>query len=98
MPSYRICCYERGCPNEAAYKIASRWSDGVTAELKTYGLVCEKCLSKWFHQSIARQAACRRAPNEILEPPGIYRLNHGRRDVQLERLADMEAELVSRES
>jgi hypothetical protein len=93
MPPYPILCYQPGCPHEAVYKIAARWSDGITEELKTYGLVCTACLPRWFERSLAKQATCRRAANEILEVPGIYRLARGRRDVDLERLADLETRL-----
>ncbi len=94
MPPYTIRCYEPGCPHEAAYKIAARWSDGITAELKTYGLTCEQCLPRWFRISLAKQAACRRAKNETLETPGIYRMARGRRDVALERLLELERQLT----
>jgi hypothetical protein len=96
MPTYTVYCYQRGCPHVAEYKIAARWSDGVTSELKTYGLVCEACLPPWFRQSLAKQAACRRAPKEILEPPGIYRLQRGARDLQLDRLHELEEQLLAR--
>jgi hypothetical protein len=93
MPPYPVSCYEPGCPRAAVYKIAARWSDGITSELKTYGLTCEPCLPAWFRRSLARQQACRRATNETLEPPGIYRLQRGQRDVRLERLTDLELRL-----
>jgi hypothetical protein len=95
MPPYTVRCYERGCPNEAVYKIAARWSDGITSELKTYGLTCAKCLSAWFYRSVARQKACRRATNEILDSPGIYRLERGQRDVQLQRQEALEVQLLA---
>jgi hypothetical protein len=93
MPPYTIRCYEPNCPGEAVYKIAARWSDGITAELKTYGLTCETHLPGWFQRSLAKQASCRRAKNEILDPPGVYRMARGKRDVQLERLPDVETRL-----
>jgi hypothetical protein len=95
MPPYTIRCYEPQCPDEAVYKIAARWSDGLTQDLKTYGLTCARCLPHWFRRSLEKQRACRRAKNETLEPPGIYRLAHGRRDVQLQRLPELEAELLT---
>jgi len=95
MPPYTIWCYEKDCGRPALYKIAARWSDGLTSELKTYGLTCEQCLARWFERSLARQKACRRAANEVLEPPGIYRLVKGQRDVQLDRLPDIEARLLA---
>lgn len=93
--SYVVYCTNPGCSQRAEYKIASRWSDGVTAELKTYGLVCAQCLPQAFRESIRKQAECRRAPKEILEPPGIYRLAPGKGDLELERLFDLEDQLRS---
>jgi hypothetical protein len=94
MPPYPICCYRPGCQRPAVYKIAARWSDGVTHELKTYALSCEDCLADWFHRSRAKQAACRLAAGETLEPPGIYGLERGWRDQQLTRRPDLEAGLA----
>jgi len=93
MPPYVIHCYQPGCPNEAIYKIAARWSDGITSELKTYGLACESCLADWYRRSLAKQATCRRAPHETLEAPGIYRLQRTVRDAQLQRLPELEQRL-----
>src|SRR6516165_1234233 len=94
MPPYPISCYTRGCGQLAVYKIAARWSDGVTGELKTYALSCAQCLPDWFRRSRAKQAACRLAPGETLESPGIYSLERGRRDVEIHRLLDLEKELL----
>lgn len=93
MPSYPVRCYTRGCGEPAVYKIAARWSDGVTQELKTYALSCPACLARSFQQSRAKQAACRLAPGETLESPGIYELVRGHRDQQLVRRADLEAHI-----
>jgi hypothetical protein len=93
--SYPICCTTPGCFRLACYKIAARWSDGITSELKTYGLTCEGCLPGVFARSLAKQHQCRTAQGETLEAPGVYRLTHGRRDVQLERLAELEQQLLS---
>jgi hypothetical protein len=95
MPPYPIACYSRGCGKLAVYKIASHWSDGVTGELKTYSLSCEECLPDWFRRSRAKQAACRLAAGETLEPPGIYSLERGRRDKEIHRLRDLEEDLLS---
>jgi hypothetical protein len=93
MPPYPVLCYTRDCGKPAAYKVAARWSDGITEELKTYALSCPDCLADWFRQSRQKQAACRRAPQEVLEPPGVFALERGRRDIQLRRLTDLEGEL-----
>jgi hypothetical protein len=94
MPPYPILCYTKGCGRLAVYKIASDWTDGVTAELKTYALSCAECLPESFRRSRARQAACKLAAGESLEPPGIYQLERGQRDQQLRRLSDLEQQLA----
>src|SRR5262249_37420675 len=96
MPPYPIYCYQPGCEHLAEYKIAARWSDGVTEELKTYALSCAGCLASWFHTSREKQAACRLAPGEVLEPPGIYHLQRGQRDHRLERLNDLEQRILEK--
>jgi hypothetical protein len=93
LANYWICCHAKGCTHSAQYKIASRWSDGLTGELKTYSLCCETCLPAEFRASRAKQAACRVALGESLEPPGIYRITRGRRDRELERLLELEQQL-----
>jgi hypothetical protein len=90
MPPYAIHCQRPGCGRLAIYKIAARWSDGITEELKTYSLCCEECLPDSFRRSRQAQKACRLAAGEILETPGIYRLDRGRRDRSLERVRDLE--------
>jgi hypothetical protein len=90
MPPYPIRCYRPGCEQLADFKIAARWSDGLTQELKTYALSCEPCLAELFRQSEERQATCRLSGNETLETPGIYRLTRGMRDPKLERLTNLE--------
>jgi hypothetical protein len=93
LRNYIIRCYTPGCPREATYKVASRWSDGVTSELKTYSLCCAECLPERYRASMQKQAACRTAAGEILEPPGIYLLTRGQRDQQLQRDMEMEEKL-----
>src|SRR5262245_751328 len=94
MPAYSILCYTPGCNQLATFKIAARWSDGVTAELKTYGLCCADCLKAWFERARQRQAACRLTPGESLDPPGIYQMESGQRDQRLIRLENLERELA----
>jgi hypothetical protein len=93
MSPYPLACHTPGCGKPAIYKIAARWSDGITGELKTYSLCCADCLPAAFRRSREKQAACRLAPGESLAPPGIYRLERGSRDIQLQRLADLEQQL-----
>jgi hypothetical protein len=94
MRQYAVLCYTPGCGKPAVYKVASRWSDGVTSELKTYGLTCAECLPAWLKRARERQAACRVAAGETLEKPGIYHVECGRRDQHLERCAKLEADLA----
>jgi hypothetical protein len=93
MPPYPILCYRTGCQHLAAYKIAASWSDGVTQELKTYALCCGDCLKELYHLSCRKQAACRLAPGEKLERPGIYEMLRGKRDQELVRLSEFEKQL-----
>src|SRR5262245_58809064 len=93
LQDFFIRCYSKGCPHEASYKIASRWSDGITSELKTYSLCCAGCLPEIYRDSRMRQAKCRLAAGETLEVPRIYWLRRGSRDRNLERLRDIEGEL-----
>jgi hypothetical protein len=93
MPPYPVLCTHPGCSHPAIYKIAARWSDGTTEELKTYALVCGDCLPQAYSQSRAKQAACRTTRGETLEIPGIYLLAHGRRDQELQRRPDLEQAL-----
>jgi hypothetical protein len=91
MPPYRVLCYTPGCDRDAVFKIAARWTDGVTGELKTYGLTCQECVKAWFLRARRNRVACRLAPGESLDEPGIYRIERGARDQQLERLGEFEA-------
>jgi hypothetical protein len=90
MPPYPVLCYAKGCSREAAYKIAARWSDGITSELKTYFLACPECLATLYESAKAKKAACRLAEGETLGEPGVFELTHGRRDRELVRRADLE--------
>jgi hypothetical protein len=96
MPAYTVLCYTPGCGRPAEYKVAARWSDGVTRELKTYGLACEACLTDWFRRAKERHAKCSLASGETLQEPGIYRLRRRTRDQELERLEQREREFSDR--
>jgi hypothetical protein len=90
MPPYQVFCSTPDCKNQAAYKIAARWSDGVVSELKTYALSCDEHVREWFQLACEKQKACRLTPGESLAPPGIYHLQRGHRDQSLQRLAELE--------
>jgi hypothetical protein len=82
----------QGCQEPAAYKIAAEWSDGTTKELKTYGLACENHLQFLFRQSRDRQRGYRLGEGETLSATAIFRIEHGRRDRELVRMPDLEAD------
>ena len=92
MPPYPMICYARGCTQEAFYKIAARWSDGVTSELKTYFLACADCRAELFQAACGKKAACRLAAGETLAEPEIFELTRGRRDRELIRIGEPKAE------
>ena len=93
MPPYPVFCYAVGCSSPAAYKIAARWSDGITDELKTYYLSCPSCLPKLYAIAMVKRSACRLAPGESLDAPCVYELNRGGRDKTLKRRSDLEKAL-----
>jgi hypothetical protein len=95
MPPYPVRCYRPGCDQLAVYKIAARWSDGVTQELKTYALTCAACLAEWYRRACEKQASCRLAAGEMLERPGIFDLVRGQRDQQLQRRQDLEQTILT---
>jgi hypothetical protein len=95
MSPYPVVCYTPGCNAPAVYKIAARWSDGTTNELKTYALTCAACLAKSFASAVAKRAACRLTAGETLDAPGVYALARGARDRVLTRRPDLEAQLTS---
>jgi hypothetical protein len=90
LPPYPVICYTSDCSSEAVYKIAARWSDGVTSELKTYALACAGCVSALFREARARKAACRLAAGESLGEPEVFEMSRGRRDRELVRRRELE--------
>lgn len=75
MQPYVVTCTARGCQAPATHKVAARWSDGSTNELKTYALTCTACLSRELRSAKVRRANCRLAPGEILDEPQAIELN-----------------------
>lgn len=80
---YTVVC-SGGCDRAAGFKVAARWSDGATAELKTYALACRACLPVLLAKARVRWAACRRAEGETLDLPAVYELGGQVRRVDLE--------------
>ena len=71
MTKYPVVCQTLSCGQLATFKIASEWSDGVTAELKTYALCCEKCVPEWFELAMDRQRVCHLTDGESLGIPKV---------------------------
>lgn len=94
LTDWRIDCGGPDCARVAEYKIAARWSDGTTAELKTYSLSCEACLAELFPIAVAKMRACPKTDGEILDEPHIYRLVRGDRDRTLQPCPELEAGLA----
>jgi hypothetical protein len=90
MFRYPLACQVHDCPHVATYKIAARWSDGLTSELKTYALSCEAHLAELMSNSRRRNLRTRTLPGEILDRPGIYAVGGGSRDRDLVRLVELE--------
>jgi hypothetical protein len=96
MPPYLVMCYGDECKNEARYKIASEWSDGITRELKTYSLCCASCLPKEYGIALEKKTICRQTPGEILGEPEVYeRIREGAK-VRLVRREELETSKVTR--
>ena len=93
--NYPVLCYRPGCGRPAVFKVAARWSDGVTQELKTYALSCADCLSEQYRASCRRRKHCRLASGESLDVPAIFELVRGQRDQQLPRCLDLEQQLTT---
>ena len=74
LRSYAILCTRKDCARPAVYKIAARWSDGTTEELKTYALCCAECLPEAYRLSCEKQKACRTTTGEKLEAPSMPRM------------------------
>lgn len=90
MPPYPVLCYSPGCGAPAAFKVAARWSDGLTDELKTYSLACPACVAGLLAAARVKRAACRVAAGESLDEPGVYERARGGRDRTLTRRPELE--------
>jgi len=69
---YQVTCQRCGLP--ALFKVASRWTDGHTHELKTYALVCQSCVDAALADARKRREACVTDHNETIDPPEIFEL------------------------
>lgn len=92
--SYPIHCTEPDCDHLAQFKIAARWSDGVTEELKTVALTCEHCLAKVFLEGRERQRTTRLNKHETLGETAIFEMEKETRSQNLKRRSDLEEEIL----
>ena len=69
---YQVVCQRCGEP--ARLKVASRWTDGHTHELKTYTLVCRACVNDALTDARKRREACVTDHNEIIDAPEVFEL------------------------
>lgn len=88
MPPYPVICYAPECGRPARFKIAAKWSDGTTHELKTYYLACERCVAELLPLAKVKRKACRLTVGETLDEPVVYELRPGSRDRELDRVPE----------
>jgi len=72
MPPFIVRCDAPQCQRLAIYKIAARWTDGITAELKTYSLCCADCLAQAYHSAVERHLRCHTTAGETVEHPAVF--------------------------
>jgi hypothetical protein len=85
---YIPCCTAAGCTEPAIYKIAATWSDGVSRELKNYGLACKLHGRSQLERARRRHLDLELAEGESVGPVELYLLEAGRRDAELSRVSD----------
>jgi hypothetical protein len=85
---YQPACSAPGCAQTALYKVAAPWSDGTSHELKNYGLACTEHRDALQDRARRNRQGLTLAEGETVGPVGLYRLEAGKRDVELPRLAD----------
>ena len=85
---YTPICSASECGGEAVYKIAAEWSNGISRELKNYGLACESHRDSQLARGQIHSEGLRLAEGETVGPVGVYRLHPGILDPRLDRLPD----------
>jgi hypothetical protein len=88
-----VFCSKPKCGKPAAYKIASPWSYGKFAELKSYGLACSEHFGDAFRDAQRRSKLHAPSVEETVGEIGIYKYERGKLDKELERLGGLEANL-----
>ena len=80
---YQPACSSPGCDLPAVYKVAANWSDGTSQELKNYGLACEEHRQSALDAARKRRAALKLWDGETVGTISLYKIQPGRRDVEL---------------
>ena len=96
MPAYPVKCYGPGCDKLAEFKVAARWSDGITRELKTYSLCCAEHAGELWRLACERRARCRTAPGEELGEPEVFEWSRELRDSELAQRPELQQAGVAR--
>jgi len=85
---YRPTCSTIGCQRDAIYKVAASWSDGLSWELKNYGLACEDHRISQLARGKLHRDGLVLANGEVVGQVGLYVLETDARDATLSRLPD----------
>jgi hypothetical protein len=85
---YSPTCSTPQCGQPATYKVAAPWSNGTSRELKNYGLACEAHREAQLALARQHREGLKLAEGETVGPVGLYQLAPGRRDAELNRIAD----------
>jgi hypothetical protein len=85
---YQPTCSSPRCGKPALFKIAAPWSNGTSRELKSYGLACEDHRDSQLALAKIHGKGITLAEGETLGDVGLYRLDLGRRDLELVRFPD----------
>jgi len=85
---YQPLCSALGCDQKAIYKVAAPWSNGLSRELKNYGLTCEAHRESQLLIARHHRDLLKVDEEETVGPVELYQLVPGRRDVELSRLSE----------
>jgi hypothetical protein len=85
---YQPTCSAPDCGAPAVYKVAAPWTSGTSRELKNYGLACEAHRDVQLARGQQQRQKLVLAEGETVGQVGLYRLEPGKRDMNLTRLAE----------
>ncbi len=85
---YQPICSAPGCQEAAVYKVAAPWSNGLSHELKNYGLACADHRESQLLIAQQHRELLKVAEEETVGSVQLYQLVPGRRDVELSKVPD----------